>query len=405
MAQRPRDLTPELSPQHQLGAEVRRWRELRGLSQAGLAKLLHVSPALIAKIEKAVRRMPRGMADDIDQHLATGGSIRRLEQTSAGAKLSADGAALDALRQRVEESLHGTGINQFSLDDWEQVILAHARATRHRSPVLLVEDISADVEELVRLLTGGNHSATNQLKLTSIIGKAAGLVSLSLLKTNNRQGSIRWVRTAWSAAREAGDNALAAWVRAQEAHNAFYAGDLPDAVEKARHAQELARGAVCIGYVLAAALESRALASQGREDETHAALATAENGFADLSASDTTRSALGYDEAQLRFHQGNAYTHLGLTDLAWQAQRRALELYPHNDYLDRALVHLDRAQCLVHQREPDAAMAVAEAGITGLRHDQRQGLVTVRTLEVLSTMPTDWRARPATRSVQDLLSE
>lgn len=404
MAQKPRDLTPERSPQHQLGAELRRWRELRGLSQASLAKMLHVSSALIAKIEVADRRMPRGMSAELDRHLATGGGIHRLEQTFAGVIPTRDDA-LDALRQRVEEGLNGAGITQFSLDDWEQVILAHGRATRHRVPSLLVEDISADVDDLVRLLTASNHSASNQLRLTSIIGKAAGLVSLSLLKVNNRRGSVRWVRTAWSAAREAGDNGLAAWVRAQEAHNAFYSGDLPDAVEKARHAQELAGGTMCVGFVLAAALEGRALASQGRHDETHIALATAENGFAELSTSDLTRSALGYDEAQLRFHQGNAYTHLGLTDLAWQAQKRALDLYPENDYLDRALVHLDRAQCLVHQREPDAAMAVAEAGITGLRHDQRQGLVTVRALEVLSTMPTEWRTRPAARSVQDLLSE
>ncbi|MGW5154105.1 hypothetical protein ACWEPN_01345 [Nonomuraea wenchangensis] len=45
-----------------------------------------------------------------------------------------------------------------------------------------------------------------------------------------------------------------------------------------------------------------------------------------------------YNEAQLYFHRGNAYTYLGNTRAAWQAQQRALELHSETEYLDRALI-------------------------------------------------------------------
>ncbi|MBO0868125.1 MAG: helix-turn-helix domain-containing protein, partial [Micromonosporaceae bacterium] len=55
MAQAPRSLDPGRSARHQFGAELRRLRLARGLSQAGLARLVHVSPDLVAKVEKAER--------------------------------------------------------------------------------------------------------------------------------------------------------------------------------------------------------------------------------------------------------------------------------------------------------------------------------------------------------------
>jgi transcriptional regulator with XRE-family HTH domain len=75
MPQAPKPLDPSLSTRHRFGAELRRWRELRGLSQAALARLVHVSPDLIAKIEKADRRPTQSLANACDRLLSADGSL------------------------------------------------------------------------------------------------------------------------------------------------------------------------------------------------------------------------------------------------------------------------------------------------------------------------------------------
>lgn len=78
MAQALRPLRPELSPRHRFGAELRRWRQLRGLSQAALARVAYVSPALVGKVEKAERWPTTGAVDEWEAVLDSGGALPRL---------------------------------------------------------------------------------------------------------------------------------------------------------------------------------------------------------------------------------------------------------------------------------------------------------------------------------------
>lgn len=75
MAVRPRRLTPEASLRHWFGAEVRRWRERRGLSQRALARLAWHSEETIAKVEKAERWPSRDLAHRCDEALGAGGVL------------------------------------------------------------------------------------------------------------------------------------------------------------------------------------------------------------------------------------------------------------------------------------------------------------------------------------------
>jgi GNAT superfamily N-acetyltransferase len=84
----------------------------------------------------------------------------------------------------------------------------------------------------------------------------------------------------------------------------------------------------------------------GRHRETRDALARAESTLSRLDGEMLTPSAFGYHEASFRFHEGNAYMHMGEVRHALQAQDRALELCRQADYSDWALTRLDRAQCL-----------------------------------------------------------
>jgi len=58
-------------------AEFKRWRDVRGFSQTGLAKRMGYDRSYISKIENAHERPTRDFAERADEVLQAGGAIRR----------------------------------------------------------------------------------------------------------------------------------------------------------------------------------------------------------------------------------------------------------------------------------------------------------------------------------------
>jgi hypothetical protein len=197
--------------------------------------------------------------------------------------------------------------------------------------------------------------------------------------------------------------ATLSWALAQEAYGHFYSGDLSGAVNTARHAQGLVRRVPCVGAALAAALEARAHATRGDARETHDAINRAETVLASLDAASVTASAFGYSESQLRFHEGNAYTRLRAIRPALQAQDRARELCPPDDYTDWALTRLDRATCVAYHGDTPAAVAYAVETLTGLSGEQQQGIIALRGQELVRALPVKYRGSPAVQEFEELL--
>ncbi|MBI1758776.1 MAG: helix-turn-helix domain-containing protein [Actinobacteria bacterium] len=83
MGQRPRVLRPYDSPEAYFGAQVRAWRVRRGLSQADLGRLVHVSGDLVAKVEKAQRRVHADLVTGLDVALGGDGSLAGLAPTAS----------------------------------------------------------------------------------------------------------------------------------------------------------------------------------------------------------------------------------------------------------------------------------------------------------------------------------
>ena len=134
-----------------------------------------------------------------------------------------------------------------------------------------------------------------------------------------------------------------------------------------------------VGSALAAALEARAHAVRGDAKQTHRALAHAEETLGALDPESTIDvSAFGYNEAQLRFHQSNALTHLGDTKSALAVQDRALELTSPADFMDRAFVRLDRAACLLRDGDHSGAASFALECMLALSAEQRRGIIAGR---------------------------
>jgi len=72
-----RPLDPSASPRALYGAELRYYRERKGLSQKALARLLFVTPSFVANLETGRRRVHPDMAAQIDRVLETNGFFVR----------------------------------------------------------------------------------------------------------------------------------------------------------------------------------------------------------------------------------------------------------------------------------------------------------------------------------------
>jgi len=309
---------------------------------------------------------------------------------------------VERLRQGVHDAVSAGSMSEAGLDEWEETVTQHGQATRYRPAGVLLGELAADFAELQRVLAR-HHTASALRRLTRATAQMAGLMFLTLIELNVPLAARNWARTARVAADEAGDPAIRSWVRAQEAYVHYYAGNLAEALTVARHAQVLAGSAVCVGVPLAAALQARALAALGRDQEARFALVRAEAAVGTLDVDALLPSAFGYNEAQLRFHEGNTLTHLHDTQGAWVAQDRALELYPPSDYLDRTLLQLDRASCLAYDGDVAFAMTHAARTLAGLSREQCSGMILLRSHQIFDGLSEPQQALPAARDFRDLL--
>jgi hypothetical protein len=309
---------------------------------------------------------------------------------------------IERLRGRLHDLFAGGEVSGASVEDWELVVARYGVATKDRPATVLLGDLAADIAELERTVARC-RSLSALRRLTRVAANLSGLVCLTLIKLDDRHAFRRWARTARIAASEAEDAVTYSWVLAQEAYGHYYREDLTEAVSVAQHAQAVVPTSACVGAVLAAALEARAHAVLGRAEQTRDALRRAETLLSRLDMETAAASAFVYNEAQLRFHESNALTHLGDTRAAWLAQERALELVAPADFMDRAMARLDRAMCLAIEGDAPAASAYARDTVLDLSDAQREGIITGRARQILAVLPSATRTLPPVRELHDLL--
>ncbi len=309
---------------------------------------------------------------------------------------------LEDLRAGLADVFATALLRDAGIDELEQQAIQLGRATRFRSPDSLVLELESNLGEIKRMIA---HSRSETLSRRSVrvAAQMAGLMSLSLLKLDDRTGSRNWVRTARLLAAETKDQNLRAWVQAQEAYYYFYNKDLPGTVDAAQYAQSLESATPGVGSALAAAIEARAHALMEQKQGAMRAIANAESYLTKLADDATIPSAFGYNEAQFRFHQGNALTRLGVASEALRVQDRALEVIPAEDFMDRALVLLDRSDCLVAGGEVSSAIELATNVLNGLESSQAQGLIANRAQETLLALPAGEVKRPGALELREAI--
>lgn len=421
-----------------LGEQLAIFRQAADLKQGELGEIMYCDRSMIARLEGGTRAKDRRFWEEVDVAVRAGGALvmayealdtaeedykqqqraaalvdvraeaaRIRRQASQQAQAAPLGLSVRHQVERLRRGLDGVlthgAMSEAVIEDWEQAVLRYGQSTRDRPAGVLLRDLMVDLTDLKQALARC-QSASALRRLTRVAAQMSGLMVLTLVKLDDRTSFRRWARTARGAASEAGDPATHAWVLAQEAYGHYYADDLDEAVAVAQGAQTVAPREACVGAVLAAALEGRAQAILGKDEETRRSLGRAETLLAGLDGEALLPSAFGYNEAQLRFHENNALVHLGDTRGAWHAQDRALELIAPGDYMDRAFTMLDRAACLVHQGDAASGASYASETLLGLTYAQRQGIISLRAQQIFAGLPPREQALPAVRDLHDLFT-
>src|SRR5258707_523499 len=91
MAMPLRRLTPERSPRHALGAEIRRLRQAAGLSQATLAAKVYVSASALGKAEIDARMPSEQLVGDLDKLLGAAGGLVELRAAAVAGRAERTG--------------------------------------------------------------------------------------------------------------------------------------------------------------------------------------------------------------------------------------------------------------------------------------------------------------------------
>jgi transcriptional regulator with XRE-family HTH domain len=310
----------------------------------------------------------------------------------------------EALRRELAGAVDHAAMADASLDDWEHTVYQYGLAFRYRQPASLLVDLTNDFAELSRLLER-RQAILVPTRLTRVVAYMAGLMCATFTRLDQPTAARNWARTAKIVARESGDNKLHAWILCEEAYSHYYDGNLVQAVSLSAQAQHVANQAPCAGVAHTAAIEARVHALHGRPEEAHAALNRVERALAGLDAEARIPSAFGYDEARFAHHASTAYTYLGRTTEAVNAQDRALALYLRTDYFNRPLVMLDRADCLVQDNDVPAAVESAKQALCTFGAEKRTPVVDGRARQVLDQIPAKATTLPTVQELRDLLHD
>lgn len=281
---------------------------------------------------------------------------------------------LAAARQRMDSTLETTTVGQATLERWESTVFEYAHAYQVVPPQQLLGDVVADFLELQGLLEQ-RQPIRYRRRLCRSAGQLAALAGIFISALGVHREARGWFHTGRLAAAEAGDSQLEAALAVRSAIVSLYYGSPASAYDQAGRARKALGNVKGPAASRALVVQARALARMGRGEEAIPLLREAEDTFDLLTYEERNDPALGYTERQLLFHVGNAYTHLGRVDDAWQAQRLALGMYQQDEHLDPTLIRMDRATCLARSGEPEEAYRIAGAAITSLPDEHRTGMV------------------------------
>ncbi|GAB1695152.1 helix-turn-helix domain-containing protein [Krasilnikovia sp. M28-CT-15] len=450
MSRPERVLTPDRSPQHRFGYELRALRKARRLSQDTLGKLVHVSGDLVRLIELGERQPTQAFAESCDRELNAPGVLARLfraveeatdsrpdtDNTVVGIgsavshgpdhrsdetipvemlTLTGETVSLAINRRALVGGALGipavlflggaTAVAPTMADGTLSDVLHNMRQMR---TLLAMQDNTfgpgavlptavhqASILQQLRQAAGGK-ARDDLISLQSAYGELCGWLADDLGDPRSGQ---HWIDRALEWGHESGDTAQTGYVLMRKAQRAADADDAAAAVG-------LARAAVRSGglpqRVVAAArqYEAQGHALTGDDAAFQEAIEAAYNIVAHVSANGDESRAAWCTPAYVAIHEAAGLMRLHRPELAAAKYEDALAGWSSDMHRDLGIYRgrLGAAYAAARQPEPAAA-----AGRSALAIAQRTGSGRILAeLQPLATALAEWRSSPA---VRDFLAE
>ncbi|HZM75689.1 MAG TPA: hypothetical protein VFC19_08170 [Candidatus Limnocylindrales bacterium] len=284
-------------------------------------------------------------------------------------------ADLESVRLRLDGLVQKTTTPVKTLEHWEEEISHLGVQIRVMEPGLFLVQATNAMKALCDMFES-RQSLEAQRRLCESLARLAGLIAIDCNATANVLNMHSWFHLAQTLADECGDRTVRSWALAYEAMSYLWHGkSLNRALDLAQRARSMApKGSA--SAPLAASIEARALARQGRAAEALAAMDAAEITWTQLdppTAAD--ESTFGFYEHLLRLYQSDVLTVLGVEfGRAREVQERAIGLARSKPGdIDTALVRLDQAMCLAKQKELSQGCRIAIEAINAVPHGFKPG--------------------------------
>lgn len=400
LGQKPRTLDPSASARAYFGAELRTWRERRGLSQGELGRMVHVSGALIGKLEKAQRRPLPDLVSLLDRVLEAEGDLRE-SCAAAEAQERARRTAGDPRPGPVDELAELTGpttrLGAHAINpavgrwvSWAQsqtpnscrppapapdpttsVIMDRVRQLR------LLDDCNGshqilewtlhDLRWARRVLRGLQESGAGSADLQPIqlaVGELAQLAGWIACDSGRHGRAERLWLLGLDAAQAVGDVRLGATIVSCLSYQALWLGETRAAVDLAAAARRGAAGWPGGAFqALLATREARAHAGAGNPNACEQGLAQASTFMAQAGPGDDPEWVYWVTPAVLAADAGRAWLDLGQPRRAADGLTRGLELFGQTQPRNQALHLTSLAAAHLADDQGDAAVAAVDAAL------------------------------------------
>jgi tetratricopeptide (TPR) repeat protein len=316
--------------------------------------------------------------------------------------------AADRIRRRMDAALLGGRVSATVIDGWEETASGYARQYMTVPLLRLLCDTLLDFGDIRRMFAE-RLPVESAERLCALAGRFSGLAGIIMIDLGDQRLARSFFRTARTAVDETGDRGLRAWVAAREALVPLYYGDPGEALTLAGSAVDLAGRNPCVAGVMAPAVAARAvarIAGRGRRDALDQAirmLDRAHDGLEALPEHDQADTAFGYTQRQLYFYEGDALVTLGDCQRAERAFTRALRLYPQGELLDRALISLGLARCLLEAGELEQALGLSRDVLAGLPREHRPHIVLRTARQLGRSAAARHGGLPAVREYREAL--
>ncbi|MGH3853051.1 MAG: hypothetical protein ACRDR6_06045 [Pseudonocardiaceae bacterium] len=304
-------------------------------------------------------------------------------------------AQADQTRHMMDRVIAERTVTPAQVDKIDHMVRLHAQACVTMPPLVMLRRLVADFDEL-RGLISQVQSPTTLVRLYACSARIGALVADELMVLGDTHRAWAWHHSATVAADETGLPELGLQVRSLGILIPLYSGDSREALSMAVEACDLSGSIVdrsSPAYVLTITLKALILAQLGLVDECRAALGESGESFTRLDRAGRADSVFGFSERRWHFYRARTLAELGEFDEAWEAQDRALELYPTDMVGDPTIIQLDRALCLVRRNDIDGGCGLAADALSNLPPEHHASIFLEYGKRILAVVPEKYSNR------------